>query len=148
MPTNFEHTRLKQNPDIVEKHENRVHRLADSNGTRLVRPLTQIAMGCLFPLSNWIGWNLAVWYCANITYCWFITAINYHALTQFEGFEIHELSWINFTLTHSDYWDVNTKCRFMSQYNTLTMCLRETTNISPCVPALRLRWNKLRKGLS
>ena len=50
MPTNFEPKRLKQKLDIVKKHENRVHRLTDSNRTALV--LTQIAMGCLFPVFN------------------------------------------------------------------------------------------------
>ena len=45
--------RLKQKLDIIEKHKNRVHRLTDSNGARLA--LTQIAMGCLFPVFNGVG---------------------------------------------------------------------------------------------
>ena len=32
MPTNFELKRLKPKLDIVEKPENRVHKLTDSNG--------------------------------------------------------------------------------------------------------------------
>ena len=33
MPTNFELKRLNPKLDIVEKPENRVHKLTDSNGT-------------------------------------------------------------------------------------------------------------------
>ena len=36
MPTNFELKRLKPKLDIVEKPENRVHKLTDSNGARVV----------------------------------------------------------------------------------------------------------------
>ena len=35
MPTNFELNRLKPKLDIVEKPENRVHKLTDSNGARV-----------------------------------------------------------------------------------------------------------------
>ena len=35
MPTNFELKRYKPKLDIVEKPENRVHELTDSNGARL-----------------------------------------------------------------------------------------------------------------
>ena len=35
MPTNFELNRLKPKLDIVEKPENRVHKLTDSNGPRI-----------------------------------------------------------------------------------------------------------------
>ena len=37
MPTNFELKRLKPKLDIVEKPENRVHKLTDSNGAPVVR---------------------------------------------------------------------------------------------------------------
>ena len=35
MPTNFQLKRLKLKLDIVEKPENRVHKLTDSNGARV-----------------------------------------------------------------------------------------------------------------
>ena len=38
MPTNFQPKRLKLKLDIVEKPENRVHKLTDSNVSRQLRP--------------------------------------------------------------------------------------------------------------
>ena len=37
MPTNFQLKRLKLKLDIVEKPENRVHKLTDSNVSRIAR---------------------------------------------------------------------------------------------------------------
>ena len=47
MPTNFQLKRLKLKLDIVEKPENRVHKLTDSNGAPLK---SQIGIG-----KNWVG---------------------------------------------------------------------------------------------
>ena len=44
MPTNFELKRLKPKLDIVEKPENRVHKLTDSNGARFETP--KLGRGC------------------------------------------------------------------------------------------------------
>ena len=51
MPTNFELKRYKPKLDIVEIPENRVHKLTDSNGTRLFY-LTKRARGSLSPPSK------------------------------------------------------------------------------------------------
>ena len=43
MPTNFELKRLKPKLDIVEKPENRVHKLTDSNGAHVDPSLNNVA---------------------------------------------------------------------------------------------------------
>ena len=44
MPTNFELKRLKLKLDIVEKPENRVHKLTDSNGALRVRVRVRVTV--------------------------------------------------------------------------------------------------------
>ena len=48
MPTNFELKRLKPKLDIVEKPENRVHKLTDSNGARPATLARGAALGFKF----------------------------------------------------------------------------------------------------
>ena len=52
MPTNFELKRLKPKLDIVKKPENRVHKLTDSNVSRLGRSLRKFSRSCLLDLAK------------------------------------------------------------------------------------------------
>ena len=48
VPTNFQLKRLKLKLDIVEKPENRVHKLTDSNGARPYRPTPNVTIELRF----------------------------------------------------------------------------------------------------
>ena len=56
MATNFELKRLKPKLDIVEKPENRVHKLTDSNGARMGRASRLLRLG----LAARLGVNILV----------------------------------------------------------------------------------------
>ena len=52
MPTNFQPKRLKLKLDIVEKPENRVHKLTDSNGALMKMPWEVMNLNLQLPGVN------------------------------------------------------------------------------------------------
>ena len=51
MPTNFELKRYKPKLDIVEKPENRVHKLTDSNGARSRASTGESSLAIVYSLT-------------------------------------------------------------------------------------------------